>query len=93
MINFESAKSREENDYKNKMKTLKYWEKVYNQMKKYKEKDLKEFTMEFKHDINDVVIPDNESKIEAYAKDLGYEIVDEKLGSNISVYTFKLKEE
>ena len=63
MINFESAKSRVENYYKNKMKTLKYWEKVYNQMKKYKEKDLKEFTMEFKHDINDVVIPAHESKI------------------------------
>lgn len=93
MINFESAKSRVENDYKNKMKTLKYWEKIYKQMQKYKEKDLKEFTMEFKHDINDVVIPDNESKIEAYAKDLGYKIVNEKLGSNLSVYTFRLKQE
>lgn len=93
MINFESAKSRVENDYKDKMKTLKYWEKIYKQMQKYKEKDLEEFTMEFEHDVKNVVIPDNESKIEAYAKDLGYEIVDEKLGSSMSVYTFRLIKE
>jgi hypothetical protein len=93
MINFESAKSRVENDYKNKIKTLKYWEKIYKNMQKYKEKGIEEFSMEFKHDVKDITIPDNESKIETYAKDLGYEIVDEKLGSNISVYTFRLKEE
>ena len=46
--------------------------------------------MEFSHNIFADFCADNESKIDSIAKLYGYEIVDERLMSTKSIYTFKI---
>lgn len=67
-------------EYKDKIKNLKYRnhiEKIFNKQKR------KTFTMSFKHPEYD-----DELLIEAIAKKYGYEIINEHLTREKSVYTF-----
>lgn len=95
MINFDFMKERAKKKYDTSMKEISYWEKVYKNMKKNKDKGLTEFSIEFEHSgfLGDFCT-DDEGKIEAYAKDLGYEVNDEEIKSDSTTYHFrKIKEE
>lgn len=77
-------------EYLIKRNELLYWEKIEKQFKKYKAKNKEAFVMEFSHNIFADFCADNESKIDSIAKLYGYEIVDERLMSTKSIYTFKI---
>lgn len=89
MINFNDNKKAIKTKYKNNLKEINYYEKIYNKFKKYKNKKLSEFSITFKHNIYSNFITDNEIKIEAYANYNGYDLIDEKLFSNKTIYYFK----
>ncbi len=74
-------------DFLNQIKYIKYWDKVEKFFIKKKEKNIDEFTSSFKHELN--CDYDNESKIQALAYKYGYNIINEKLYSNKSLYVFK----
>lgn len=93
MINTQLRKEQLKKEYSNRIKNLDYWDKVYKMFEKKKKKNIKVFTYSFKHDIFSPVQPDNESKISAYARANSYAIIDEKLSSTKSTYTFQLIEE
>lgn len=75
--------------YINKLKEIRYWEKVESKIKKFKEKGKEEFIMEFPHDVFSNNVKDDELKIEAIANYYGYKIVDESLLTNKTIYEFK----
>lgn len=90
MINFDKQLKDAKRKYEEKVKSIKYWECVYKDFQKQKNKNVETFKKEFKHTskIFDEFQPDDELKIEAYAADCGYKIIDEEIKSNKSIYTF-----
>lgn len=83
MINFNNNKKTIKTKYKDNLKE------IYNKFKKYKNKNLSEFSIIFKHNIYSNFITDNEMKIESYANYNGYNLIDEKLFNNKTIYYFK----
>lgn len=73
-------KAKYKKEYKDKVRNLKYWNRIERLFKKQK---CKTFTMGFKHPEYD-----NELLIEAIAKKYGYEIIAEHLTREKSTYTF-----
>lgn len=74
-------------EYKDKLKEIVYWKDVAGMFRKNKEKGVKEMVASFPHEGN----KDNEEKVRAMAEHFGYEIVDELVKMQESVYSFRMR--
>ena len=89
MNKFKFAKEKAFKNFINKIKEINYWEKVYKKFLIHKKRKDEEFQMSFSHNIFSSFVKDDELRIDAYAKECGYEIKDEYLTTKSSIYIFK----
>lgn len=78
--------------FKNELKELAYWRKIRKRFKTRAKMKIETFELQFKHDIKSDIVYDDELKIEAFADEFGYEIVNEEIKFDRSIYVFKKKQ-
>lgn len=84
---FKQKKIKIKQKMKNEINILRYWKKFAKECKNNRKKNIQTFKREFPH-INGL---DDESKIEAYAAEFGYEVTGEIIKADKSIYTFSYK--
>ena len=90
MSNYKLRKQKLKEKYINDLKQLSYWEKVSKVIKSKDVKNIEKFSLTFPHyGLSSNLIGDDEFKIETIAHEFGYEIYDEKLLPNKSIYYFQ----
>lgn len=72
---------------KNEINNLRYWKKFAIECQNNQGRNIQKFRKEFPHK-NEL---DDELKIEAYAAEFGYEIIDEDIKADKTIYTFQYK--
>lgn len=88
MYRFKQMRETLKKDYNRKLEEINHWEKVFKEIQKNKDKGIKEFTIILPHEKG----YDNEFKLEGYANEKGYNVVDEELYGNRSEYKLRQKE-
>lgn len=91
-LNYSASLERAFSDFKRSIKSLCYWRKVEWRFRLKKMMGKTNFTMSFKHaSLFSDIIRDDEWRIESIANYYGYDMVDETLLPNKSIYKFALK--
>lgn len=88
---FEQEKKKAKQEYEETLKDIEHWENVCLIMKEHRDKGDDLFSIRLKH-IKDIFCnkqPDDEVKVEEYAKEFNYKVVDEIFNENDSVFVFK----
>ena len=91
-LNYSASLGRTTSDYKRSIRYARYWQKVERRFRLKRALKISSFSLSFKHDgLFSDIIYDNEFLIENIANHYGYDMVDETLLSNKSIYKFTLK--
>lgn len=91
-LNYSASLNRAFSDCKRSIKSLCYWRRVEWRFRLKKMMNKTDFTMSFKHArLFTGIIYDNEWRIESIADYYGYDMVDEALFANKTIYKFALK--
>ena len=91
-MDYKLERKKAKKKYKDTIESLKYWEKIEKKFIYNKNKGIENFEITFEHSqYFKGFIPDDEFKIGAIALSYGYEITNEELLSNKSIYAFKKK--
>lgn len=89
MENFQYLKEQLKAEYKSKLIALEHWEKTCKEFKKKQQRNVDSFAMEFPHTNH----CNDRNKIEKYAREFGFEIVDAESTLLNTTYIFKRKED
>lgn len=90
---FDIEREKAKKEYEETLKDIEHWESFCGLLKEHRDKNDELFSIRLKH-IKDIFCdkqPDDEVKVEAYAKEFGYKVVDEIFNEHDSVFVFKKK--
>lgn len=85
-IDYSYQEKKVKDTYRKKMRYFRYWRTIE---KKFRENTKEVFSIDFKHDINSDIVYDNEAMILDIANHYGYEVINEEVRSNKTIYKFK----
>lgn len=91
-LDYSSSLDSASSDYERSIRYARYWQKVERRFRLKRAFKISSFSMSFKHaGLFSDIIYDDEFLIENIANHYGYDMVDETLLSNKSIYKFTLK--